>query len=130
VAVLPPGICALEKARSLQVSQNALVRFEPDRVDEFISQSNLNSPLSYVQLVDLEDNQITEIGMEGTEKFWSLFSGVDTLRLTHNRLQKIGPAIFPSLLTLSSLDLASNNLEELPESLSLLTGLLVWDFPL
>ncbi len=119
---LPTGICSLEKSRSIQVSQNQLVRFEPENVAEFFVHAPPKASLSSIQLIDLEDNHITEIGLEGTEKFWALFTAVDTLRLTHNRLQRIGPAIFPSLLTLSSLDLASNSLEELPESLSLLSG--------
>jgi Leucine-rich repeat (LRR) protein len=91
----------------------------------FLQNPELKCSLSLIEIVDLEDNHLHEIGSPETLQFWKLFENVQTLRLTHNRIENLGSAMF-TLSSLGSLDLASNRLKSLPEDLGKLTGILVF----
>lgn len=111
--------------QGLHFSQNKLKRLEPE------SREGLDNLKFFknAEVIDLEDNELESIGMtEGSEQFWKLFRSTDTLRLSYNRISSIGPCALKPLVSLTSLDLASNRLEELPECLSILSGEFLYIF--
>ena len=93
--------------QGLHFSQNKLKRLEPE------SREGLDNLKFFknAEVIDLEDNELESIGMtEG------------------NRISSIGPCALKPLVSLTSLDLASNRLEELPECLSILSGEFLYIF--
>ena len=73
-------------------------------------------------MIDLDDNQLVVLGEEGSEEFWGLFSRLETLRAAHNKIRVLGAPFCMMMVTLTSLDVASNELEELPPCLGYLRG--------
>mmetsp|Transcript_14765 Transcript_14765/g.42020 ORF Transcript_14765/g.42020 Transcript_14765/m.42020 type:complete len:936 (+) Transcript_14765:121-2928(+) len=121
---LPQGFVHLAMLQSLQLSQNKLKQLEPVNLLEL----GKLTPFRSAENIDAEDNEIESLGTcPGAADFWCLFGHSDSLRLSYNKISRIEPVVFQSLQSLTSLDLASNRLSEVPESISLLKDLIILD---